>query len=341
MGSVKDLTVITEATKESVGVGLFTFSDRYSVFDWGEMPDTIPHKGAATALLGAYFFEILRSAGISSHYKGLVEDSIPKKLAQLHAPSNFMFTELFKVVHPVVNQNEYNYDAYKSEQNNFLIPLEIIYRNSLPEGSSVFKRLKKGEVTLDELGFAHEPCPDTVLAKPIVDFSTKLEITDRYISKSEAQAIASLEANELEELNALALKINDIITSEFRKIGASNLDGKIETAFNKEREIALVDVLGTLDECRFEINGVAMSKEVARKYYRNSDWHLETERAKEVNRMNWKAECKLQPEPLPAEFKQLISYMYCQVTNEITGRKWFNVPLDLKNIISGIKSYAN
>ena len=44
MGSVKDLIVIEEPT-EKPGTGRFVFSDRYSVFDYGEMPDKIENKG--------------------------------------------------------------------------------------------------------------------------------------------------------------------------------------------------------------------------------------------------------------------------------------------------------
>lgn len=35
----------------------FEFTDDYSVFDWGKMPDTIARKGRALALFGAYFFD--------------------------------------------------------------------------------------------------------------------------------------------------------------------------------------------------------------------------------------------------------------------------------------------
>jgi len=37
---------------------------------------------------------------------------------------------------------KYDYSVYTSRLKNFLIPLEIIYRNGLPEGSSVFKKLE-------------------------------------------------------------------------------------------------------------------------------------------------------------------------------------------------------
>ncbi len=56
-----------------MGTGRFLFSDRYSVFDWGEMPDHIDGKGAALCLMGAYCFEQLEKIGVKTHYKGLVE----------------------------------------------------------------------------------------------------------------------------------------------------------------------------------------------------------------------------------------------------------------------------
>ena len=49
MGSVKDLEVTEKPAQNAMGVGRFHFSDRYSVFDWGEMPDRINGKGAAPA----------------------------------------------------------------------------------------------------------------------------------------------------------------------------------------------------------------------------------------------------------------------------------------------------
>jgi len=53
MGSVKDLTVLKTPTKTQSGRGRFIFSDRYSVFDWGEMPDHIDQKGAALCITAA------------------------------------------------------------------------------------------------------------------------------------------------------------------------------------------------------------------------------------------------------------------------------------------------
>ena len=57
------------------GTGRFLFSDRYSVFDWGEMPDHIDGKGAALCLMGAYCFEQLEKKGVKTHYHGLVDEN--------------------------------------------------------------------------------------------------------------------------------------------------------------------------------------------------------------------------------------------------------------------------
>lgn len=42
----------------------FQFTDDYSVFDWGKMPDKIAHKGKSLALMGAYIFEQLADANL-------------------------------------------------------------------------------------------------------------------------------------------------------------------------------------------------------------------------------------------------------------------------------------
>jgi phosphoribosylaminoimidazole-succinocarboxamide synthase len=340
VGSVKDLIVLQPATKPEYGHGIFNFSDRYSVFDWGEMPDTIPLKGAATAILGAYFFEKLESRGYETHYAGLVEDGKTMPVSMLAGPSASMKVDLVNVCYPSVEDGVYDYSEFRKLDFNVLIPLEIIYRNFLPEGSSVFKRLSKGEITYADLKLDKNPVPGTHLHTPFIDFSTKLEITDRYISDAEAKYISGLTEEEMETISVLTRGINNIISREYKKINAVNLDGKIELARNEQGDIVLVDVLGTLDECRFELNGLPLSKEVARMYYRNSDWYHETERAKEQDRQNWKKICKLQPQPLPERFKFLLSQMYCKVTNEITEREWFDVPFTLNEIVDEIKTFT-
>jgi len=341
MGSVKDLEIIKAATESLSGIGRFTFSDRYSVFDWGEMPDLIPNKGAAIAILGSYFFEKLESLGIPTHYIGLVENDIVRKLNDLGNPSGVMEVKLLRVIKPVLENNNYIYSDYKNQKGGFLIPLEIIYRNSLPSGSSVFKRLERGEITPQDLGLSGMPVPNQKPEKPILDVSTKLEITDRYMKWDEAKKISGLSNDELIELKELTVTVNNIISGEFSKISLVNEDGKIETGFSVDRKLMLVDVLGTLDECRFTYEGLPVSKEIARIFYRDSEWSKAIDEAKKKDRIHWKEICTLSPEPLPPKLKTLISQIYSSCTNVITGREWFGDIPPLKEVMKEIKSQLN
>ncbi|HAG11943.1 MAG TPA: phosphoribosylaminoimidazolesuccinocarboxamide synthase [Desulfotomaculum sp.] len=339
MGSVKDLTVCTPAVKDRSGIGIFSFSDRYSVFDWGEMPDQIENKGASLCLVSAYFFERLQEKGIKTHYLGIIENGKAKRLSELSGPSNSMKVSLLRVIEPPVKNNEYDYSAYRLEGANFLIPLEIIYRRSLPEGSSVFKRLEEGGLKPEDLGFKDMPVPGMVLDKPFLDVSTKLEASDRYIDWNTAMKIAGLDNQEIEDIKRITVYISELITQEAGRLGLINEDGKIEIGFDENRKLTVADVLGTLDECRFTFQGVPVSKEIARIYYRNTDWYRSIEKAKKRNNINWKEDFQVVPPKLPARLKVLIGLLYSACANEITGREWFaNVP-PLKEIVREASEY--
>jgi len=340
MGSVKDLTVLESPSREHPGRGRFAFSDRYSVFDWGEMPDHIPQKGEALCIAAAYFFEKLEKIGIPTHYLGLVEEEQAKYLSQVNIPVNIMETKLYRVLKPNLTDNGiYDYQIYQQEKENFLIPLEIIYRNSLPQGSSIFKRLKKGELKPEDLGLTEMPKEGIDLNRPYLDVSTKLEASDRYLSWQEAQDISQLSEQKIAEMNAITLRINQMISKEAQKVGLKNEDGKFEFALDQKKNIVLVDVLGTLDECRFTYHGMPVSKEIARLYYRKSDWYQEIMKAKEKNHANWKQSIKKGPKPLPARLKQLISIIYCAFTNEITGKEWFKGTPSLAGTLEEIQNF--
>jgi phosphoribosylaminoimidazole-succinocarboxamide synthase len=331
-----------------MGVGKFHFSDRYSVFDWGEMPDHIEGKGAALCLMGAFCFERLEDKGVKTHYKGLVtENGETVKVKELSHPSSTMEVCLVNVHKPQTNTVKgkitHDYSVYTTNLKNCLIPLEIIYRNGLPEGSSVFKRLKQGKVTLNDLGLDHYPTPGENLDKPIFDVSTKLEETDRYVTWREAQKIASLTDEELAEIKALLQKADETITEIASKAGLRNEDGKIELAFDGERKLMVVDVIGTLDECRFTYNGVNVSKEVARQFYKKSLWYTHVEEAKKNAEARgvkeWKTLCKSQPPKLNSELKTIIGEMYMSAANEFTGRKLFDSPR-LAEVIKSYRKYT-
>ena len=334
MGSVKDLEVVKKPTKTRMGIGRFHFSDRYSVFDWGEMPDHIDGKGAALCLMGAYCFEKLEEKSIRTHYRGLVDEKgRVVSFDELEKPTNIMEFHLVNVYRPkayVENDRlKYDYSFYMPNLKNFLIPLEIIYRNGLPEGSSVFKRLEHGLVTLEDLGLDHYPKPGERLAKPIFDVSTKLEEGDRYITWREAQRLAGLTDSEVEEIKEVLLKVDETITEIASRAGLVNEDGKIELAFDDKRRLMVADVVGTLDECRFTYQGLHVSKEVARIYYRRTEWAKQVEKAKQKAKEqgieDWKRLVEVKPPKLDPPLRNLISEIYMAAANALTNRKLFDV----------------
>jgi len=348
MGSVKDLETVKKPARDVMGIGRFHFSDRYSVFDWGEMPDHIEGKGEALCLMGAYCFERLEKKGIKTHYRGLV-DKNGKLLTfkEIETPTNIMEVNIVNVYKPETRAThgklEYDYSIFTPNLKNYLIPLEIIYRNGLPEGSSVFKRLEQGKVTINDLGLNHYPAPGEHFAKPLFDVSTKLEETDRYVTWKEAEKIAGLTSQETTAIKTVLSKVNDTISEVASHAGLANEDGKIELAFDSERRLMIVDVVGTLDECRFTYDGVHVSKEIARQFYKKTGWYRDVEEAKKTAETrgvkDWKALCKSQPPKLDSKLKTIISEMYMAAANELTNRKLFDAPR-LAEIIKSYKQYA-
>ncbi|MCD5384283.1 phosphoribosylaminoimidazolesuccinocarboxamide synthase [candidate division WOR-3 bacterium] len=324
MGSVKDLIVLEKPDQKKTGIGRFIFSDRYSVFDWGEMPDHIRNKGSALCIIGAYFFEKLEKMGIRSHYLGVVQDDKATVLDELEKPVNCMEIKLLRVIPPEIKENSYNYFRYQRETRNFLIPLEVIYRNVLPEGSSLFKRLKNGELSLEDVGLNKMPIVGERLKRPILEVSTKLEPVDRYISWEEAKDITGLEDNEIDDIKRTTQLVNQLITEEVGRLGLINEDGKLEFGLDEDRNLLLVDVLGTPDECRFTSKGIPVSKEIARRFYRKTDWYVEMEKAKRLNNQQWKREIDMPP-PLPEKLLRTISLLYQSFCNELTGKRWFEI----------------
>jgi phosphoribosylaminoimidazole-succinocarboxamide synthase len=349
MGSVKDLEIIEQPSDSHMGVGRFHFSDRYSVFDWGEMPDKIMDKGASLCLMGAYCFEQLEAKGIKTHYRGLIDnEGNCVTINELDSPTNIMEVNLVNVYHPktrrVNDKLEYDYSKYSIKLKNCLIPLEVIYRNGLPSGSSVFKRLKQGKTTLEDLGLDHYPIPGERFLKPIFDVSTKLEDKDRYLTWEKAKKISGLDDEELLSIKTILNQVNSTISSIVSKVGLVNEDGKIELGFDNLRRLMVVDVVGTLDECRFMYDGMHVSKQVLREFYKKTIWYSDVENAKRIaektNNKNWKQLCKSKPPKLDPKLINIVSNMYSATTNEITNKRFFDVD-SISGTIENYKKYLD
>ncbi len=136
-GSVKRVLCVSPPRGDRSGLYAFSFTDDYSVFDYGKMPDRIRGKGSALAVITAYLFEqmedprrwknlaqsscwerlggdalrdlllktqlgtSLRVHGLRTHYKGIVDaDGRAVRTSKLKRPSSLLLVEAVPVLRP-------------------------------------------------------------------------------------------------------------------------------------------------------------------------------------------------------------------------------------------------
>jgi phosphoribosylaminoimidazole-succinocarboxamide synthase len=338
MTSVKEFRVERGATAEELGRGAFVFTDDYSVFDWGKMPDAIPNKGASLCAMGAHNFTLLEAAGIPTHYEGVVVNGTVRDLEDAVTPPREMAIQLTQVPDLPHEGRDYDYDAYyEAAGQNYLIPLEVVFRNTVPVGSSLRSRAAPSEVGLE---FDEWPGEAVDLPEPVVEFSTKLEEGDRYLTREEADRLAG-DAS-IEALEDVALSVNELVTERAREVGLVHEDGKIE-CFYFDGEINVADVVGTFDENRFSYDGQQVSKEVLRQYHRRTqpEWVEAVSEAKatakEQDVADWKALCDVDPDPLPGHVVDAARDLYTAGANAYIGRDLFDAP----SLAAAVESVRN
>lgn len=313
MTSVKDIDIEDSPGETTLGRGTFTFSDRYSVFDWGPMPDTIPQKGASLCTMGAFNFERLESGGVPTHYRGVIPEGAdePISIENCDIAPTVMAVEMATVPELPEADSGYDYDSFHREAGEtYVVPLEVVFRNRVPIGSSLRGRRDPTDVGLS---LEHWPDEPIDLEEPIIEFSTKFERSDRYLDRDAAADIAGIA--DLSAIEDLARQVNRVITERATETGFRHDDGKIEVVYHAGEHL-VADVAGTFDENRFGYDGQQISKEVIRQFYRRYDpeWVAAVEeakvRAKEQDRSDWKSLCELDPDPLPEPVVTAASELY-------------------------------
>jgi phosphoribosylaminoimidazole-succinocarboxamide synthase len=286
-GSVKDIYRVNEQEL------IFDFSDRYSIFDWGEMPDAIPNKGKALAEMGGKFLAHLSRQGFSTHFLGMGEMPGMMRVKSVDVPRDGI-------------------SIYKTSPKNILIPLEIIFRFGVPKGSSLLRRYKS-EADWVAAGFDRAYGEGEIFSEIKIDYTTKLEAQDRVLAEPEAKTMAGMTNEEWADLKNKTFRIATELKIVFEKTGAILWDGKFEFAFDENRKIILVDSIG-LDELRLTFDGAPLSKELLRQHYLGSSWYAALNRAKELHPKDFKEYCQKslneKPKPLPASVVSAISTLY-------------------------------
>lgn len=310
--STKNLTVLAAPEGERAGIGVFDFTDDYSIFHFGRLPDRIPGKGSACARIAAFNFALLAEAGVPTHYR------------EFSPPTSMEFV-LLRRLDPRVR-------PLHPGDVNHLVPLQVIFRNTIPAGSSVLRRLRLGRLTPADIGLATVPEPGTVLARPAIEYTTKLEEIDRFVDRAEAGTLAGMDEGQLADLERRTLLVDEIVTAHARSVGLEHADGKIEFGRDGSGALILVDHAGTPDEARLLLDGVHVGKQVLRDHYagtgiqgRVEDWV-----AQGRHRSTWPP-----PPQLPPELVELVGDMYRALCELWTGTRVWGAP-DLDVVLARI-----
>lgn len=389
-GSVKNLRAKKKPSAKKPGVFIFEFTDDYSIFDYGKMPDAIPGKGAAMAIGSAFFFETIESSkawkvfadskawnkiknkktrealrggktfaklkksGMPTHYRGLIDPETGKtvRLNELKRLSHLLEVDAVRIIHPEPmhfgGRRIWNYNNFDPSMSNFLVPLECVFRFGVPNGSSLFERMKLPGY-LEALGLSEEPKPNDWLPRPVVEYFSKLEPADRHLNYELALNACGLDNDTYEELYEGTLLLALFLHDVFAKANLILWDGKFEY-LKTDAGLTLGDAI-TPDELRLTYKGVQISKEPLRQYYKK--YHPEFVEAmktakilaaKSKDRKSLRDivcdDLKCPPPVLDEQFKATVADMYAGVTAHVSGTKLFGDVRPLTAVLKSFKKFG-
>jgi len=386
-GSVKNIRSVSPPRRSSPGRYLFEFTDDYSVFDYGKMPDPLRGKGAAIATLTAHLFERLEqpaawkalfgkrqsweragggalrerlrrseagkrllARGLRTHYLGLLDGrGRCRPLDLLDAPSRQLLVKAVPVIAPVPvsveGQTLWDYSPYFPGVPQYLVPLECVFRFGLPRGSSLLERLRKDPAYARQVGLEETPREGEWLPRPVLEFSSKLEPMDRYLSLESAMNFSGLPGERFAELRDLCLLVAVFLFDLFRSRGLELWDGKFEF-IKVGDEILLADSI-TPDELRITLDGTQLSKEPLRQYYKQQDpefveamRELKEEGVASHGAVRGRVKKRLHrpPRRLDPSFRTVVEQMYQGLTFRITGSRFFREAMDLESVVEVLRA---
>lgn len=252
----------------------FEFTDAYSVFDWGRMPDALSGKGESLAAIGAYFFGKLGRAEawksleaapelrdalafLARHDPGFAE-SVRVELSELsHAALRHHFLERSganrlkvrkaEVIRPLkarmAGQEFYDYSPMRyAEGATTLVPLEVVFRFGVPKGSGFLERATPEYAR--ELGLTWDALGEGArFEAPVIEFFSKLEGHDRFLAPEQAMNYARLDSQTFARIARRSILLAVWLKNCFANVGlepssSAGLelwDGKFEWALAADR----------------------------------------------------------------------------------------------------------
>jgi phosphoribosylaminoimidazole-succinocarboxamide synthase len=338
-GSVKNLWPSATA-----GCVDFEFTDAYSVFDWGRMPDFIASKGAGLADIAAAFFAHLGTPKTwaeleaSEHFLavcGAVDSGLCDELrAELRSLAKSGLAHHFvkktgeqkltvrqvPVFPPAIlsfgQRRIFHYLPSSATHSSRLLPFEVVFRWGVPSGSSFASRMTPA--TLLENGLPLNTAPGAAFEFPVIEFFTKHEPTDRFLTWDQALHLSALPAEFFRKVLLRTFLLACELKLFFKNRGLELWDGKVEWAM-LDSELVLADSIGP-DELRLVLPGTALqvSKEYLRDFYRKTKWYERLASAKANSPLGaagsgWKNELRSalgEPPALPAEQLAIAQEIY-------------------------------
>lgn len=300
----------------------FEYTDDYSVFDWGKMPNPIPGKGETLASLGEWFFQQLADTG---QWKALGLSDDPDVARWLPIAHHFRKREdnrlqVEKVDIPPLRADAVGgnlvYDYGYPPQPRQLIPLEVLFRFGVPAGSSLLQRKDWYPFEIHE---------GAEFDAPLIEFSTKLETKDRVISYQEAALILKGNTDTLAELYGSTRAVALFLQQTLAGRGLKLWDGKLEWAL-VDGKMTLVDSIGP-DELRVSQGEAVFSKQFLRNFYLDTPWYQAVLQGGELARQrgveDWKSivggELKQQPPDLSPPYLEAAESLYADFHDIVVG----------------------
>jgi phosphoribosylaminoimidazole-succinocarboxamide synthase len=368
-GSVKNVLQHPQSCKSNM---YFEFTDDYSLFDWGKMPQTIEHKGLSLSLMGKILFQMLGDGEYWKYFLGIenrlfnqhslymekertdflfvgqeladkglshhllsTEETEEKEKPDL--PMHWMKVKPVHVERPQWNKDRQSFDYQFYQQKKmdkdevhspslYLVPLEVIYRFGIPEGSSLKNRLNEPRFkpSWDKKAWSKViATPENMWQRPFLEFTTKLEPQDRFLTPEEAQELAGMTDQEWIRFCFLSEWVALFLHHLFKDMGLQLWDGKIEWAFQGlgQRDFMLVDSLGP-DEMRLMYGDHHLSKEMLRQFYKTTRWAQQVQASKQEslkkNHENWKEHHQIEAPPiLPQYLSDRCSLVYRKLVDDL------------------------
>ena len=314
-GSVKNLR-----GKSGVNPYIIEFSDRYALYDWGDMPEDLQGKAEAMAFLAWFFFDHLGNPANwqdTGMFKGMENSARLKRLAQEGLPHH-MIGLAGGDLRPLSLDRE------------ILSPSKLLLVKALHYPDDPVRDDEPADRVLPfAVQFTFDGTPSDKLAVAYI-------ATDdgSVLSPTTAIAKGKLSAVELDELETLAKLVALRLRATCGGIGADLVQGTLHFAVTGSagaapRDFMLVDALGP-DDLSMYVRNVAMSQDVLQHAYRGSNWLAAVEKAKamatERGERDWKRICieelKAHPPLLSPMVKEKAVMVYKSLARELSQRHY-------------------